>query len=88
MPVSYRGNPATFPIMWRGNYIGGRFSRPRRGKELISENPGDLLDPVASVIFSTEAVDEAVAQAVKAFPRWSRLPLSKRIEKMRSFRRS
>lgn len=72
---------------YRGNYIGGRFIRPKRGIELVSENPGDLLESVGSVMVSQEAVAEAVDHALKAFPKWSGLPLAQRIQKMRLFQK-
>lgn len=68
-----------------GNYIGGRFVRPSKGTELISEDPGQLLEPVGKAVVSPEAVEPAVAAAAKAFPGWSRLPLGRRIAKMRAF---
>ncbi len=72
-------------IGFRGNYIGGRFVRPTKASELISEDPGDLLNPVGKLVVSPEAVEPAVAAAVKAFPAWSGLPLNRRIAKMRAF---
>ncbi|MBI3333796.1 MAG: aldehyde dehydrogenase family protein [Candidatus Omnitrophica bacterium] len=75
------------PALFRGNYIGGRFLRPSKGTELISEDPGDLLEPVGSLIVSEEPVDQAVVAAAKAFPSWSALPLQRRIAKLRLFQR-
>ena len=74
-------------VPFRGNYLGGRFIRPTKGTELISEDPGDLFDPVGRMVVSEEAVDLAVAAALKAFPKWSGLSLSQRIAKMRAFQR-
>ena len=74
-------------VPYRGNYLGGRFLRPSRGTEMISEDPGDLLNPVGRVIVSTESVDPAVEAAKKAFPAWSRQPLSRRIQAMKRFQR-
>ena len=74
-------------VPFKGNYIGGRFLRPKKGTELVSEDPGDLLNPVGSVIVSPEAVEEAVAQAAKAFPRWNETPLQARVAKMRAFQK-
>lgn len=85
MPIGFRGNPT--PCPWLGNYIGGRFVRPTQGSELISEDPGDLMNPVGRMGISPEAADPAVAAAAKAFPAWSGLPLAKRISKMRAFQR-
>ncbi|MDO8729925.1 MAG: aldehyde dehydrogenase family protein [Candidatus Omnitrophota bacterium] len=74
-------------VPFRGNYLGGRFIRPKKGNELISEDPGDLFDPVGRMVVSEEAVDVAVAAALKAFPKWSGLSLPQRIGKMKAFRR-
>lgn len=52
---------------------------------MISEDPGDLMDPVGRIVVSPDAVDPAVAAAAKAFPGWSDLPFSRRIARMRSF---
>ncbi len=71
----------------RGNYIGGKFIRPKKGTELISEDPGDLLIPVGKLVVAPEAVDPAVAAAAKAFPAWSGLAVGKRIARMRLFQK-
>ncbi len=73
------------PVPFRGNYIGGRFVRPGKGTELISEDPGDLLEPVGRMIVSPDAVGPAVAAAEQAFPKWRSRPLGERIRKMRAF---
>lgn len=75
------------PVQFRGNYIGGRFVRPGKGTELISEDPGDLFDPVGRVIISDEAVEEAVSAADKAFPKWSGLTQAQRNAKMQALRK-
>lgn len=75
------------PVPCRGNYIGGRFTRPARGTELVSENPGDLLNPVGRAIVSPEAAPAAVEAAAKAFPAWSRTPLPARVRRVRKFQR-
>jgi len=72
-------------VQFRGNYIGGRFIRPTKGTELISEDPGDLFDPVGRLVVSEEVVDPAVAAAEKAFPRWSGLSPGQRIARMKAF---
>ncbi|MCM8812050.1 MAG: aldehyde dehydrogenase family protein [Candidatus Omnitrophica bacterium] len=72
---------------FKGNYIGGRFVRPKRGMELISEDPGDLLNPVGSVVVSTEAVEEAVPSARRAFAAWADYPIRKKIAAMRRLQR-
>ncbi len=74
-------------VPFRGNYIAGRFIRPTKGTELISEDPGDLFDPVGRLVVSDEAVDPAVAAAQKAFPKWSALTPAQRIAKMKALRR-
>ena len=74
-------------VPFRGNYIGGRFIRPSQGVELISENPGDLFDPVGRLVISEELVDAAVAAAEKAFLKWRDAPLSRRIAKMKALQR-
>lgn len=76
------------PVLFRGNYIAGRFLRPKRGTELVSEDPGDLLEPVGSLITSPEAVTPAVEAALKAFPDWRARPLSQRVAKLRAFQRA
>ena len=75
-------------LPYRGNYIGGRFVRPTKGTELISEDPGDLFEPVGRMVVSDEAVDQAVAAAGKAFPRWSAAPPAQRIVRMRAFQKA
>jgi len=75
-------------VLFRGNYIGGRFIRPGKGTELISEDPGDLFDPVGRAIVSEDAVDQAVAAAEKAFPKWSGLASGQRIARMKAFRKA
>lgn len=74
-------------VLYRGNYIAGKFVRPPRGAELISEDPGDLFQPVGKAIVSVEPAAAAVAAAVKAFPAWSALPPARRIGRMRAFQR-
>ncbi len=75
------------PVPFKGNYIAGRFNRPTKGTELISEDPGDLLVPVGKLIVTPEQVEPAVEAAAKGFPSWSRQPLSQRIAKMRALQR-
>ncbi len=70
-----------------GNYLGGRFVRPKKGTELISEDPGDLVVPVGKVVVYPEAVDEAVSEAAKVFQAWSEVPLKTRVAKMRVFQK-
>lgn len=74
-------------IVFRGNYVKGRFIRPKKGTELISEDPGDLLEPVGKLVVYPGVVEEALYEAAKAFPVWRALPLEKRIQKMRAFQR-
>lgn len=74
-------------VLFKGNYIGGRFVRSRRGTELISEDPGDLMEPVGRAIVSPEAVEAAVESARRALPEWSEAPLQKRIARMRLFQK-
>jgi succinylglutamic semialdehyde dehydrogenase len=58
----------------RGDYIGGRFVRaPRGAPRLVSENPGDLSDPVGVFRPAPQHVELAVAAARRALPRWSAL---------------
>lgn len=73
------------PVLFRGNYIGGEFLRPKKGVEIVSEDPGDLLEPVGSLIASPEAVAPAVEAAARAFGAWSELPLHTRAAKLRAF---
>lgn len=75
------------PVPFRGNYIGGKFIRPTKGTELISEDPGDLFQPVGRLIVSAEPAAQAAVAAAKAFPAWSGLPLARRVERMRAFQR-
>ena len=72
-------------VPFRGNYLGGRFIRPTKGAELISEDPGDLFDPVGRMVVSEEEVAPAMAAALKAFPHWSGLSFSQRIARMKAF---
>lgn len=75
------------PVPFRGNYVGGRFARPKKGIELISEDPGDLQEPIGTLFVAPEMVEEAVQQAKKAFPRWSGLSFLKRIGILRAFQK-
>ena len=75
------------PVHFLGNYIGGRFVRPQKGSELVSEDPGDLFDPVGKLIVYPDAVGEAVDAASGSFRRWSEMPLKARILKMRRFQK-
>jgi succinylglutamic semialdehyde dehydrogenase len=59
----------------KGDFIGGRFVRPRGGHVLVSEDPGDLGRPVGEVRFSEASAAEAARAARAAFPKWSALPL-------------
>ncbi|MBI4353442.1 MAG: aldehyde dehydrogenase family protein [Candidatus Omnitrophica bacterium] len=73
---------------YKGNFIGGEWVIPKRGaKALVSENPGDLDHPVGEILFSREAVQEAVSAAQGAFPRWSALSERKRMDVLFRFRR-
>jgi len=72
---------------YRGNYIGGRFTRPNKGVELISEDPGDLVAPVGRLIVSPEVAGAAVEQAAKAFPKWSSSTPASRRAKLKAFQR-
>ncbi len=74
-------------VPYRGNYIQGRFARPFKGVELVSEDPGDLLLPVGKLIVWPEEVDEAVRAAKKAFVDWSHRPLAARIRKLRDLKK-
>ncbi|MBI3318730.1 MAG: aldehyde dehydrogenase [Candidatus Omnitrophica bacterium] len=76
------------PAAYRGNYISGRFLRPVKAEELISEDPGDLLEPVGKVHVSPEAAEGALQAAAKAFPAWSQMPLAGRIQKLRRFQQA
>lgn len=87
MPSGLKTGPQDMPIAYRGNYIGGRFVRPGRGTELISEDPGDLLEPVGRLIVSSDVVPAAVEQAKRAFLPWSQVPLRQRIGKIKKFQK-
>lgn len=75
-------------VPFRGNYIGGRFTRPAHSIELISEDPGDLLEPIGKLTISSDAVEAAVEQAREAFPAWRDLSLKGRIAKLRALKRA
>jgi succinylglutamic semialdehyde dehydrogenase len=71
----------------RGDYIAGRFRRARRGAErFLSENPGDLDDPIGVFAASDAHVDDAVAAARTAQPAWARLPIPRRVTALRRIR--
>ncbi len=77
----------TAPIPYKGNYFAGRWVRPKRGTELISEDPGDLFHPVGRAIISLDPLAAAVDAAEKAFVPWAALPMEKRIAKIRLFQK-
>lgn len=61
-------------MRYLGNFIDGRFVIPRGGvRRIVSEDPGDLSKPVGEVLFSVQAVGQAVEAARAAFGRWSKL---------------
>ena len=46
---------------YKGNFIEGKFMIPaKRAGRLVSEDPGDLANPVGEILFSTDAVSGAV----------------------------
>jgi succinylglutamic semialdehyde dehydrogenase len=75
------------PVAYLGNYIGGRFVRPKKGSELVSEDPGDLFDPVGTAFVFPESVEPAVEAAREAFPKWSAVPLKAKIAKLRALQK-
>lgn len=77
----------TTQIPYKGNYFAGRWVRPKRGTELISEDPGDLFHPVGRAIISIDILNAMVDAAEKAFGPWAALPMEKRIAKIRLFQK-
>ncbi|PIQ82726.1 MAG: N-succinylglutamate 5-semialdehyde dehydrogenase, partial [Candidatus Omnitrophica bacterium CG11_big_fil_rev_8_21_14_0_20_64_10] len=75
------------PVPYRGNYIAGRFLRPSKGVELVSQDPGDLLHPVGRVFTSESAVAPAVAAARATLPKWRALPLKRRAAFLKTFQK-
>jgi len=58
-------------MIFKGNYIGGRFQKVSGATEKTSEDPGDLGHPVGTFAFSSEEdVNGAVAFALEGFSVW------------------
>lgn len=73
------------PQSFKGNFIGGKFKIPVKGRRLISDDPGDLERPVGEIRWSAAAVPAAVGAARKAFHGWSRAPFEERAEVITRF---
>jgi succinylglutamic semialdehyde dehydrogenase len=69
-----------------GNFIGGRWTKPARGRRLVSEDPGDLDRPVGRFVSDPSAVEKAVAAARAAFAAWREKSLSERVVLVRRYR--
>lgn len=75
-------------MRFRGNYLGGQFTRPRKAYQAVSEDPGDVARPVGEWWFDRESVDEAVAAAQRAGARWRALPYRQREAAVSRYRQS
>jgi len=70
----------------RGDYLDGRFVPPSPADgELIAPDPGDLDAPPSRFPFRLASVDEAVAAARRAWPRWAAMPDAARHAALRRF---
>lgn len=68
--------PATF-----GNYIAGRFVKPKSGEYIENRNPADTREVVGVFPASNaDDVDAAVQAASAAYPKWKATPAPKRAE--------
>jgi succinylglutamic semialdehyde dehydrogenase len=72
-------------ISFRGSFIAGRFLPVKRGRRLISEDPGDLSNPVGEILFDPARVDDAVEAARSAFPGWRKRPMEERLSFLRRY---
>jgi succinylglutamic semialdehyde dehydrogenase len=73
-------------MKYLGDYIHGRFVRPNQEVQgILSEDPGDLSNPVGEVLFSIKQVSLAVEAARAAFSSWSQLSFKKRVFFIRQF---
>lgn len=67
-------------------FIAGRFTKPARATgEIVRHDPGALRRIVSRAAFSAEAVDDAVAAASAAYPRWAESPIGFRLALLRRF---
>ncbi len=67
-------------------FIAGRFVEPARPTgEIVRHDPGALGRIASRAAFSAEAVDDAVAAASAAYPRWAQAPIGFRLALLRKF---
>src|SRR5262245_41472511 len=81
---SRRSSHSPAAVRARGDYVGGRFRRPRGGPPIESRDPGDTRDLIG--VFptgGTAAVDAAVEAARRAQRAWAELPLARRVAAVR-----
>jgi succinylglutamic semialdehyde dehydrogenase len=78
-------NGSFAPLDFKGNFIAGRFVKPRGGRRWTVEDPGDLDHPVGEAVEDVPAVDRAVAAARRAWGPWRALPLEKRLDFLRRY---
>ncbi len=70
---------AYLPFSVRGDYIDGAFVRHEPADGLIvSHNPGDPSDVIGEFPYRTDAIDEAIDAARRAFKRWRDTPFEER----------
>jgi succinylglutamic semialdehyde dehydrogenase len=78
---------ATLTVKPRGDYINGRFARPRRADGVIpSVDPGDCDEIVGEFPVHRGAPAEALAAARAAFPAWAALPVAARVAALQKLR--
>jgi succinylglutamic semialdehyde dehydrogenase len=75
-----------YTVKVRGDYIGGKFVRPRGPeRRIVSKDPGDAGYRIGSFPVYPQHVDEAVSAARRAFGEWSRLDQTCRADILRKF---
>src|SRR5436190_20188256 len=72
--------PSTKPTTY-GNYIAGRWVKPKSGEHIENRNPADTREVIG--LFPASNADDvkaAVSAASEAFPKWKATPAPKRAE--------
>jgi succinylglutamic semialdehyde dehydrogenase len=75
-----------YTVKVRGDYINGKFLRPRGPeRRIVSKDPGDSGYRIGSFPVYPQHVDKAVESARRAFDQWSRLDQTHRADMLRKF---
>ncbi len=76
---------SSFEIPFRGPFVSGRFVPVKKGRKLISEDPGDLSNPVGEIVFHPATVDDAVESAAGALSGWRKRSIDDRLSFLRRY---